>query len=93
MHRIAAGLIDLGVAPEDRVAIATATRIEWVLCDLGIMCAAAATTTIYPSTSAEDFAYITADSGSRVLIAENPEQARKILDHPDSAAALLARSC
>ncbi len=90
VHRIAAGLIDLGVAPEDRVAIAAATRIEWVLCDLAIMCAAAATTTIYPSTSAEDFAYITADSGSRVLIAENPEQARKILDHPDSAAALLA---
>ncbi|WP_111767718.1 AMP-dependent synthetase/ligase [Nakamurella deserti] len=90
VYRIAAGLIDLGIAPEDRVAIAATTRIEWVLCDLAIMCAAAATTTIYPSTSAEDFAYITSDSGSRVLVAENPEQAGKILGHPDSAAGLLA---
>lgn len=90
VHRIAAGLIDLGIAPEDRVAIASATRIEWVLCDLAVMCAAAATTTIYPSTSAEDFAYITIDSGSRVLIAENPDQARKILDHPDATSGLLA---
>ncbi|MEO5833247.1 MAG: long-chain fatty acid--CoA ligase [Nakamurella sp.] len=90
VHRIAAGLIDLGIAPEDRVAIASATRVEWVLCDLAVMCAAAATTTIYPSTSAEDFAYITTDSGSRVLIAENPDQARKILDHPDATVGLLA---
>ncbi len=90
VYRLAAGLIDLGVAPEDRVAIAASTRIEWVLCDLAIMCAAAATTTIYPSTSADDFAFITIDSGSRVLIAENPEQARKILEHPESAVDLLA---
>jgi long-chain acyl-CoA synthetase len=90
VYRIAAGLIDLGVAPEDRVAIASGTRIEWILCDLGIMCAAAATTTIYPSTSSEDFAYIISDSGSRVLVAENAEQARKILDQPDHSVELLA---
>ena len=89
VHRIAAGLIAVGVAPEDRVAIASATRIEWVLADLGIMCAAAATTTIYPSTSAEDFAFIAADSGSRVLIAENREQAEKILAHRDLAPDLI----
>ena len=45
---IAAGLIALGVEPEQRVAIASATRIEWVLADLAIMCAGAATTTWSP---------------------------------------------
>ena len=43
--RIAAGLISLGVAPEERVAIACSTRFEWVLADLAIMSAGAATTT------------------------------------------------
>jgi long-chain acyl-CoA synthetase len=75
---IAAGLHGLGVAPEDRVAIASNTRVEWVLADLGIMCAGAATTTIYPTTEPDDAAFILNDSGSRVLIAENGEQAAKI---------------
>jgi long-chain acyl-CoA synthetase len=43
---IAAGLIELGVRPEQRVALASSTRIEWILADLGIMCAGAATTTV-----------------------------------------------
>nr|MDT0663389.1 long-chain fatty acid--CoA ligase [Micromonospora sp. DSM 115978] len=75
---IAAGLRDLGVGQEDRVAILANTRIEWVLADLGIMCAGAATTTVYPTTEPEDATYIVADSGSRVLIAENAMQAGKI---------------
>ncbi|CQR64134.1 AMP-dependent synthetase/ligase [Streptomyces leeuwenhoekii] len=74
---IAAGLIELGVEPEQRVALASATRIEWILADLGIMCAGAATTTVYPQTNAEESAYILADSESRVLIAENAEQLAK----------------
>ncbi|HLL32865.1 MAG TPA: long-chain fatty acid--CoA ligase [Streptomyces sp.] len=77
VHAIAAGLIELGIQPEQRVALASATRIEWILADLGIMCAGAATTTIYPQTNAEESAFILADSGSRVLIAENAEQLAK----------------
>ena len=76
---IAAGLHSLGVQPEDRVAIAATTRVEWVLADLGVMCAGAATTTIYPTTEAKDAAFILADSGSRVLIAEDAAQAVKVI--------------
>ncbi|MFJ1784296.1 AMP-dependent synthetase/ligase [Streptomyces anulatus] len=74
---IAAGLIALGVRPEERIALSSATRVEWVLIDLGVMCAGAATTTIYPSTNAEESAFILADSESRILIAENAEQLAK----------------
>ncbi|SEP59517.1 AMP-dependent synthetase/ligase [Streptomyces radiopugnans] len=74
---IAAGLMDLGVRPEERVAIASNTRVDWILCDLGVLCAGAATTTVYPSTNAEETAYILADSESRVLIAEDAEQLAK----------------
>ena len=75
---IAAGLHELGVALEDRVAILAGTRFEWVLVDLGINCAGGATTTVYPTTEPEDAAFIVANSGSKVLIAENPKQALKI---------------
>ncbi|MEV1009984.1 long-chain fatty acid--CoA ligase [Streptomyces sp. NPDC049881] len=74
---IAAGLMDLGVRPQERVAIASATRVDWMLADLGIMCAGAATTTVYAQTNAEETAYILADSGSRVLIAEDAAQLAK----------------
>ncbi|MFG3712006.1 AMP-dependent synthetase/ligase [Micromonospora sp. NPDC047730] len=75
---VAAGLHGLGVGQEDPVAILANTRLEWVLADLGIMCAGGATTTVYPTTEPEDATYIIADSGSRVLFAENPAQAAKI---------------
>ncbi|MFD9865069.1 AMP-dependent synthetase/ligase [Streptomyces alboflavus] len=74
---IAAGLVDLGLNPEDRVALASATRVEWILADLAILCAGAATTTVYPQTNAEESAFILGDSGSRVLIADDVEQLAK----------------
>lgn len=82
---IGAGLHSLGVGSEDRVAILASTRLDWILTDLGIMLAGGATTTVYPTTEPEDAAYILRDSGSRVLVAENAEQAAKIegADLPD----------
>ncbi|GAA2227425.1 AMP-dependent synthetase/ligase [Streptomyces amakusaensis] len=77
VYAVAAGLIGLGIEPEERVALLSATRIEWIVADLGVMCAGGATTTVYPSTNAEQSAYILADSGSRVLIAEDAVQLAK----------------
>ncbi|MFI1047526.1 AMP-dependent synthetase/ligase [Streptomyces griseoruber] len=80
VYAIAAGLIELGVQPEQRVALASATRIEWILADLGIMCAGAATTTVYPQTNADESAFILSDSESRVLIAEDAAQVAKAVE-------------
>ncbi|MFH8390981.1 AMP-dependent synthetase/ligase [Streptomyces sp. NPDC018036] len=77
VYAIAAGLIELGVQPEQRVALASSTRVEWILADLGILCAGAATTTVYPQTNAEESAFILSDSLSRVLIAEDAAQLAK----------------
>jgi len=76
--KLSAGLIALGVQLEERVAIASATRLEWVYADLAIMTAGAATTTIYPSTIAEDVAFIISDSDSKVVFAENAAQVDKL---------------
>ena len=78
---IAGGLLALGVEPEDRVALASSTRYEWILADFGTMCAGAATTTVYPTTKAPDVAFIVANSGSRIVIAEDQEQVGKLFAH------------
>ncbi|WP_341926418.1 long-chain fatty acid--CoA ligase [Nocardioides psychrotolerans] len=75
---LAAGLVALGLEHEDRVAIASSTRIEWVYADLAITCAGGATTTVYPSTGAADVAFILADSGSRIVFAEDDTQVAKL---------------
>ena len=78
--RLAAGLVALGIEPEQRVGIAAGTRFEWILADLAIMCAGGATTTVYPSTMAEDVGYILADSECRVVFAEDDAQIAKLAD-------------
>ncbi|MFJ5829815.1 AMP-dependent synthetase/ligase [Streptomyces sp. NPDC093089] len=80
VYAIAAGLVDLGVQAEERVALASSTRVEWILADLGVMCAGAATTTVYPQTNAEESAFILADSESKVLIAEDAAQLAKAVE-------------
>ena len=75
---LAAGLLSLGVAPEERVAIICSTRYQWVLADLAVMCAGAATTTVYPSTETEDVAYILSDSQTKVVFAEDEIQVEKL---------------
>jgi long-chain acyl-CoA synthetase len=87
--QLAAGLLALGVEPEDRVAIASGTRMEWILADLAIMCAAGATTTIYPSTQHEDVCFVLADSESKMIFAEDDLQVGKVLDHLDELPALI----
>jgi len=80
VERIAAGLIALGIKPEDRVALASGTRYEWAVVDFGILAAGAATTTVYPTTNAADVAFIVANSDSRVVIAEDQEQVDKLVE-------------
>jgi long-chain acyl-CoA synthetase len=81
VEKLAAGLLALGIQSEQRVGIAAGTRYEWILADLAIMCAAGATTTVYPSTNAEDTAYILSDSECRVVFAEDDEQIAKLKAH------------
>ena len=80
VETLAAGLLALGIEPEQRVGIASSTRYEWILADLAIMCAGAATTTVYPTTNAGGTAYILADSECRVVFAEDTGQLAKLTE-------------
>src|ERR1700739_1212483 len=74
VEALAAGLLALGIEPEQRVGIASSTRYEWILADLAIMSAGAATTTVYANTNEADTGYILADSESRIVFAEDTAQ-------------------
>jgi long-chain acyl-CoA synthetase len=89
VFQLAAGLLALGTQSEDRVAVASSTRMEWILADLAIMCAAGATTTIYPSTQSEDVGFILGDSQSKMVFAEDDVQVGKVLDHLDELPQLI----
>ena len=78
VQEIAAGLLALGLGPEDRVALASTTRVEWVEADLGVLCAGGATTTVYPTSTPEDVHHILNDSASVMAIAENAGQLAKL---------------
>ena len=78
VRALASGLKALGLKSEERVAIFSGTRIEWILADLAILCAGGATTTIYPSNSAEDCAFIVQDSETVLAFVENDDQIAKL---------------
>ncbi len=79
VRAVASGLKAMGFASGDVGAILSSTRIEWILADFGILFAAGATTTIYPSSTAEDCGHILADSGATVAFVEDAEQVAKVV--------------
>jgi long-chain acyl-CoA synthetase len=75
---LALALSGLGSGPGTRVSILCSTRLEWIVCDLAVLATGAATTTIYPSNTAAESAFVITDSGSTIVIAENDEQVTKL---------------
>ncbi len=78
VREIAAGLLALGIAPGDRVAILAGTRPEWTLADLGILCAGATVVPIYHTSSAVECRYILDHADVRAIFCEDAEQLAKL---------------
>ena len=85
---LAAGLLALGVRPEERVMVFSGTRVEWVLADLAINCAGGATTTVYPTSVPEDVLHIVNDSAAVVAFVEDETKAALLRELADRMPAL-----
>lgn len=72
-------LLAHGVARGDRVAIHSDNRPEWLFTDLGSLAAGAACMGLYPTNPTTEVEYLLNNSGSRLLIVEDEEQADKVL--------------
>ncbi len=73
VQAIAKGLMASGVEKGDKVALYSATRIEWTILDFAIWTAGAVTVPIYETSSAEQVEWIVANSEAKVLVAENDD--------------------
>jgi long-chain acyl-CoA synthetase len=71
VDELAAGLLSLGLRPEDRVVLFSTTRLEWILADLAINTAGGATTSIYPASLPDEVRHIAADSGAVLAVVED----------------------
>jgi long-chain acyl-CoA synthetase len=77
VHHIALGLADLGIGPNDRVALISENRPEWSIADLAILSAGAVTVPLYTTQSVDQIEFILKDSGARTLMVSGG----KILKH------------
>jgi long-chain acyl-CoA synthetase len=72
------GLMALGVAAGDCVAIISESRPEWAIADLAALSAGAVTVPIYPTQSAGQIEFILRDSGARIAIVSGAAQLEKV---------------
>jgi long-chain acyl-CoA synthetase len=82
------GLAALGVKKEDRIAIISENRPEWVYSDMAILGLGAVDIPVYPSLTAESIEYILLNSESKGIIVSNKFQLNKILKISDNLKAL-----
>ena len=82
-REIARGLIALGIAPGDKVAILSNTRPEWTYADAGVMCAGATAAPIYHTNSPGECEYVLEHSDSVAVFCEDQEQLDKIAEIRD----------
>ncbi|MSO71653.1 MAG: long-chain fatty acid--CoA ligase [Alphaproteobacteria bacterium] len=76
---LARALIDLGVAPGDRVALIAENRPEWGIADLAIMSARAIAVPAYTTNTVDDHAHILKDSGAKLAIVSTAKLAERLL--------------
>lgn len=79
VETMAKGLQELGVAPDDKVAILSENRTEWVRADLAILTIGAITVPVHTTLSPTIIKHVLNDSGSRVILVSNQEQFNKLM--------------
>ena len=79
MREIGLGLIDLGIAPGERVSLLCNTRPEWTYCDFAITSAGAVVVPIYPTNSPGECEWVAGNSESVAVVCEDASQVAKII--------------
>ncbi len=80
VQRVSKSLIALKIEKASKASILSQTRLEWVLCDFGIVSCGVVTVGIYHSNLPEGCAYILDHSDSEIVFVEDAEQLAKVLE-------------
>ncbi|MBM3384246.1 MAG: long-chain fatty acid--CoA ligase, partial [Betaproteobacteria bacterium] len=83
VRETAMGLAALGLEPGEVVSILANTSQEWVVADLGALCAGGVVNGIYPTDASAQVEYLVNDSGTAHMFVEDDEQLDKVLEVRD----------
>ncbi len=72
-EQLALGLMDLGIKPGDKVALASGNRAEWAIVDQALLRMGVIGIPIYPTMTVDDYAYILGHSEAKVFFVSNAE--------------------
>jgi long-chain acyl-CoA synthetase len=89
-RRLRAGLLKLGLAAGDRVAILAENSPQWVIVDLAVLGMGGVVVPLYPTSSAEEIGHVLADSAARALAVQGHENFRKVAELAPGLPALKA---
>lgn len=78
IDRVSKGLIALGVAPGDTIAMVSQNRPEWTLLDLGMAQIGAVNVPVYPTISEKDYAYILSHAAVKWIFVSDIELWSKV---------------
>ena len=76
-------LLAMGVGPGDRVALMAHNCVDWPVVDFATLTLGAVLTPIYPTLTAEQAAFIVADSGASVLVVQEAERLAELRELAD----------
>ncbi|MBX0292815.1 long-chain fatty acid--CoA ligase [Hymenobacter sp. HSC-4F20] len=76
VNQVSLGLRSLGIGKDDKVALISMNRPEWMLSDFGIAQLGATSVPMYPSITVEDYKYIFSDAGVKAVLVSD----KKLLD-------------
>ena len=85
VRAVAKGLVAGGVQAGDRVGLLARTRYEWTVLDFAIWTAGAVVVPVYETSSADQIAWILADSGARAIVVEGSAHAASVDSIRDQA--------
>ena len=74
------GLIALGFEVGDCISILSNNNPEWIISDLGALCAGGVSSGIYPTDAVKQVQYLLDDSKSKYVFVEDEEQLDKVLE-------------
>jgi long-chain acyl-CoA synthetase len=75
---VSLGLLKLGLKKDDKVAIISMNRPEWMLADFGIAQIGGTSVPMYPSITVEDYKYIFTDAGVRAVFVSDKHLFEKV---------------
>jgi long-chain acyl-CoA synthetase len=76
---LSVGLLELGVAPGDKVAILSENRPEWLITDYACLAARCPNVPIYPTLPSKQTEYILRDAAVVAILVSTPAQVEKLL--------------